>query len=92
MAARVDLNEFTKAVNSLDSIVTALSKQISELSDAGSQIHSAITGDLEDIQTLYHSVDVVQQHVQNNIQQIKGVINLIEQEHEHYVAVLRPLD
>ena len=92
MAARVDLNEFTKAVNSLDGIVSSLNTQLKELTDAGSQLRSAITGDLRDIQTLYQSVDMAQQQVQNNMKQIQGVINLIKQEHEHYIKVLRPMD
>ena len=92
MVARVDLNEFTKAVNALDQIVGSLSKQIGELSDAGTQMRSAITGDLTDIQALYTSIDSAQQMVQQDVRQIKGVITLIEQEHEHYIKVLRPLE
>lgn len=92
MTARVDLNEFTKAVNALDRIVGSLSKQIDELTGAGEQMRSAIAGDLADIQTLYRSIDSAQQQVQSNVKQIKGVIKLIEQEHEHYIKVLRPME
>ena len=92
MGKKVDLNEFTIAMNTYSAIVSSLGRQIQALENAGKTARSAISGEEEAIQSLYRAIEKSQSNVNFQMQQLNGIIRKIEDENEYYVKALGILE